>query len=778
MTLRDTILLVALAAFTLSASAQSLAGLEGLPAADGATLSGVAELVRAIDRSHPRYQSVQATFTVTTADDDGAGSLRDAITQANARPGLDAIEFAIGGGGTYQEIFLQSQLPLVTDPITIDGSTQGCDTSAGLCIRLDGEPLEVTLGSSGGLVIRGGGSTIHGLVFTRFYYDGEMRSSALALDSSGNTVTGCYFGTDRTGIVSDPDGSPESGDELGNGFGISIDTFDENVPTATDNVVGGPTAAERNVVSGSSFSGIILQGKETQRNLVVGNYIGTNATGTSALGNLSNGVFINDANLNTVRDNLISGNVTRGVSLATSEDVIDSGGPSGNLISGNYIGTNATGTAALPNGTLAGLAEFKGLGVHVVYGQDNVIEGNLISGNLLAGVVLGSVESFPDPTATFELSGTQVRGNRIGTDASGEQPIPNGVPGIQDVGFGVVFVTAPGIVATGNTIGGGTIEDANFIAFNTSAGIGAQGPGVSGNVIDGNVIGITFDEEPAPNGQVGILLRNGPRGNRIGRADPDFEDDIVGNVIGYHAIGIALGDFTVGNEIAFNRFGGAPGASLPIDLGLDGPTANDAGDPDDGPNRLQNTPTILSAFSAAGSDELTVRYLVDTATANAAYPLTVRFYAQILDGDVLVHEPLGSATYTEPGEATATIQNSLTVPLAIVATATDADGNTGEASLAGVPVADESAPTVARDVRVGPNPTAGLVRFAFDLATAADVSVMLFDALGRRVASVDGRSLNAGPHEMALDVDLAPGLYVWRLRAGDRVEAGRLTVVR
>ena len=64
-----------------------------------------------------------ATFTVTNANDSGAGSLRQAILDANGHSGVDDIAFSIAGSGVHQ-IVLQSKLPIITDPVTIDGFTQ------------------------------------------------------------------------------------------------------------------------------------------------------------------------------------------------------------------------------------------------------------------------------------------------------------------------------------------------------------------------------------------------------------------------------------------------------------------------------------------------------------------------------------------------------------------------------------------------------------------------------------------------------------------------------
>lgn len=708
-----------------------------------------------------------AVLTVTTTADAGAGSLREAIEAANATPEPDTIAFSIGGGGDYQEIFLESPLPFATAPVLIDGDSQGCDTSEGPCIRLDGGaiPYPGAAANPAGLVLLGGSSRVHGLHLTRFFRD-EL-DPAIWLASADNAVTACRIGTDRSGSTTDPDGTPDSGDELGNGFGISVGRSDTGGADVTGNVVGGADAADRNVIAGSTYSGVYVG--HSVGTAVVGNYIGTDATGTASIANSQTGVLVGVGAVGTaITANVLSGNGETGVGIQS--------GATGVVVRDNLIGTDATGAVTVPNGTLAGLAQLNGIGVEVRFAEGTVVERNVISGNLLAGVVLGAA-GVADGEGPPVVAGSRVVSNLIGFDGGGTAPLPNGVPGIPDVGFGVVLFAAPGVMVTGNQIGGAGAGAANVIGHNTSAGIGAEGPGVVGNVIDGNLIGVDADAEPAPNGQVGILFRNGPSGNQIGALDLDGEStEFPGNYIAFQPLGVALGDFTGGNDVTYNTFGGQPGAYLPVDLGANGPTANDAGDFDEGPNRVQNTPEILA--TPVDGNRVTVHYRVDTAADNASYPLTVRFYGQEIEGGVLYHVPFGSATYAGPGEATATFDNPFDGPAVIVATATDADGNTGEVTQSGVAVAEAMAPDASEGVRVGPNPTAGPVQLSFVLATPAEVSVALFDVLGREVAATGGVRLGAGAHVLPFERALPAGIYVWRLRAGPRIETGRVTVAR
>ncbi len=141
-----------------------------------------------------------ATFTVTNTNDSGAGSLRQAILDANANPGADTIVFAIGAPGSSQTIAPTSGLPALTDPVILDGWSQGGPGYTGPpLIELSGSAIGATVR---GLDIRGGDSLVRGLVINDFPCDG-MR----LVDAGNNWVYGNYLGTDITGTRARPNGS-------------------------------------------------------------------------------------------------------------------------------------------------------------------------------------------------------------------------------------------------------------------------------------------------------------------------------------------------------------------------------------------------------------------------------------------------------------------------------------------------------------------------------------------------------------------------------------------
>ena len=294
-----------------------------------------------------------ATFTVTNTNDSGAGSLRQAILDANANAGLDTIAFNIPGAGVHT-ITPATPLDTITDPVTIDGYTQPGSsvntdpfaTNALLMIELDGSV-------AGGGGARGlnfslvGNSVVQGLTINR-WASGIHTTSLAAVMIRGN-----FVGTDSTGTSA-----------LGNTVeGIKVES------TGGD-VVGGPTPADRNLISGNGQSGIASAEPGI---LIQGNLIGTDATGTLAIPNPT-GVLASGPSSNTVIGNVISGN---GTGLVGWNSVIH----------GNKIGTTADGTGPLGNsgnGFDQGISGATG----IMFGGTGTGEGNEIAFNGGTGVLL------------------------------------------------------------------------------------------------------------------------------------------------------------------------------------------------------------------------------------------------------------------------------------------------------------------------------------------------------------------------------------------------------
>jgi len=287
-----------------------------------------------------------------------------------------------------------------------------------------------------------------------------------------------------------------------------------------------------------------------------------------------------------------------------------------------------------------------------VGGSDVAIRGLAVNSAPRNGIHVGSVQGFR-LTCSF-----------IGTDASGTLDYGNGENGVWLDGTG------------GAQIGGTTSGDGNWIASNTLSGI-VISASASENRIQGNRIGLSTSGAPLPNGGSGVLVEEPADGNEIGTID-------AGNTIHHNDGGgvTVAGPEAIDNPIRGNSLAG--NASIGIDLlGEFFEDANDPGDPDVGPNRLQNTPVLESATALGGGD-LQVTYSVDSVPLNAWYPLAIDLYvadADAEEGDVY----LGTLTYTVNDFATGSVTQTVggtpaTVGQLVVATATDALGNTSEFS--------------------------------------------------------------------------------------------------
>ena len=395
-------------------------------------------------------------FTVSTTNDTGAGSLRKAITDANASPGLDRINFSIGSG--FVVIYPKSPLPLITSPVIIDGTSQPGYAGVPL-IAIDGNDIFV---AADGLTLlsAAAGSTVRSLVVSFFPGQG------IVVNANACVVEGCYVGTTANGAGG-----------RGNSFsGI----FAQD---ASDCRIGGTTPSQRNVLSGNGQFGIIIRGLSVS-DTVMGNYVGTDATGSYALRNMFDGVRLNYNSLTgfgatncivggTMPEarNIISGNDSAGVGFVGST-------VTNNRVLGNYIGTNAAGTSPIGNGS-AGVRFFGSATIGVSY--NNTIGGatagarNIISGNGRSGVtILGGSSGG---------SGNIIIGNFIGTDASGTVKLANN-------GYGI-YLTTTNVTSgsiTNTRVGGASSDSGNIIFGNHGVGVSLSGSGVSQTLIRHNSI--------------------------------------------------------------------------------------------------------------------------------------------------------------------------------------------------------------------------------------------------------------------------------------------------
>jgi len=957
-----------------------------------------------------------ATFTVTNTNDAGAGSLRQAITSANANPmDADNIVFAIPTSdpnysavtGVYT-ITVVSLLPTINSiSVMVDGLSQAGNTNLfgpEICLRsttnlLYGLVFPVSGGVVRGMIINGFQAAV---VFTKYgtfpsggcnisdcylgvNYDGTVAipndigvacyggvANNVILNnlisgnnvagvgirsSNSNTVKGNKIGTDRTGTYC-----------IGNQYGVAIDSSSLNIVGGTavgdrnlisgntyagvaintnvshdnvirgnyigtnvngavrgdtianfygiainesySNIIGGPAPGERNIISGNLEAGIALLGAATNNTSIRGNYIGTNVAGNDSIPN-GNGILVSGASSTIIggaaagERNIISGNRLAGIAMAYS-------GTRNNVIKGNFIGTDFTGTLILSNYT----------GIYIKSNANsNIIGGslagerNIISGNIEMGLCVETSDSNtirgnyigPDVTGTAALrlsndtlvqanglyfnsnarynmaggynpgEGNVISGNRIyghdiygnssynstignyiGVDATGTVAMPNATgicvdggsnhnPFINNVisgniAYGMFIVTTGsnynelkgnkiGTNVTGtdtipnqcglllgggtkyNTIGGTLAADRNLISGNHFDGILVADTGTMYNDISGNYIGtditgtlalpndigIGFATRPSENniennvisgnGHIGIILyeesnTNTIYSNKIGTTAAGtgpLGNGGAGIVISKGSKNNLIGAIGQGNLIAYNdsvgvtvmdtntRFNRISNNSIfsnvmmDIDLFPFGVTANDAGDTDNGANGLMNYPVINSVFLDMNANSTDISGVMDHSS-----PLGITIELFKVGGSNTFgygggETYLGSVVITDPAGAWTFNTTDLAAGDAVTATATDVSGNTSEfAANTGLVVGVNENQTTDGALSVYPNPAKDELNVSFNLDEPQQITLRIHSSIGALVATQESGLLNAGQNTLQLNLNeygLGNGMY-------------------
>ncbi|GAB5536212.1 MAG: hypothetical protein Rubg2KO_24610 [Rubricoccaceae bacterium] len=575
-----------------------------------------------------------AVFTVTTTADSGPGSLRAAITAANESPNTggvlgppDRIEFAIPAsdagcdGSGVCTIQPTSELTVVREGVFIDGLTQ-----AGASCDAWPATLKVVLngdlaGDNYGLQLRSSRSTVQGLVVNGFG-PGSFRYAGIRILFDPGVRN-----ADRNRIYCNYIGTDVTGTQrVPNETGIELN--------GDDNLIGGPEPGQRNLISGNGLNNIEMVANNSggKRNVIQGNFIGPDVTGTKALPatedfHLEDGVKLFN-NFGDAGDNLIGGTdhspwtCDRACNLISGNgnEAINIAGPFRTVIQGNFIGTDITGTKALEPPTIYGF----GPGVDGFSIPGTIVGGTEPgAGNLISGIETG-IELTQISGGRFtngQTAGVTIQGNRIGTDRTGTLDIGNTQGGI---------ILYNGLREVRDVIIGGTVEGAgNIIAYNNLGGVVLDGAQHVGNSILGNSI----------------------FGNRRG-------EDAFGNVYDTEGLG--------------------------IDLSLDGITANDPLDADDGGNEQMNYPVLtpIVTTTSAGSASVQGTY---SGTPNETFRLEFFASSQCHPSRFGEGERfMGHLDVTTGGDGLATFSGSFTADVpggwVVTSTATNSRGSTSEFS--------------------------------------------------------------------------------------------------
>lgn len=613
-------------------------------------------------------QTAQAltTYSVTSVNDSGTGSLRQAILSVNAAAvaRIDhefVIQFAIPGSGV-RTIRPVSPLPEIRlrnlGLLTISGRTQNGFSGTPL-IELNGEQA----GIANGLHIGGGDVTVRAITINRFQGHGIHVQVADPLANGSTraslTVEGCWIGLTADGLSA-----------AGNtGSGISLNQDNGSAYSR----IGGWGSEDGNVISGNGGSGISFTARDsadyyefTASGVVMEqNFVGTNRHGLARVPNGGNGIDVTwESNYDqwpagsviiggpgTSRRNVISGNRGHGLQVYTS-------GKLDALVMGNIVGLGSDGQTLLGNDG-SGIAA---LNENVVVGGKNHGERNVISGNGSHGVlIVGNWYT--------EAPSTRLLGNCIGTESTGTAARPNHGAGVKvdvssfavigdetDPDTGTNYICANvsggvriesshaiicgahiGLASNGQAMGnggagifcaaGGVDVRRCVIGFNQTAGVRLTGRGES-ELLD-NWIGVTPMGQPAGNFGPGVLVTtqlnpefawNG--GVLIGGTEPGKGNRIAFN----QGPGIAVPEVPGGESttrLAIRRNEIHANGGLGIDLGAAGVLGNDPGDADDGVNHGQNFPVIhkVTASKVIGS--------IDTA---AEKPVIIECFLAEADG--------------------------------------------------------------------------------------------------------------------------------------------------
>src|SRR5581483_1467659 len=352
------------------------------------------------------------------------------------------------------------------------------------------------------------------------------------------------------------------------------------VSGAPDTAIGGATPQERNVISSNGQHGVVVAGTGATGVVLHGNFVGTDATGELARPNGGDGIYV--AAPAAAGGGSGEGNLLTGNRHAGVS--VNGAVAAGTTVLGNVVGLGADGRSVGNGNDGVALADVP----NVTVGGAAAGEANVISGNGSDGVQIG---------------GAAVTGNLIGTDPTGLAARGNGAAGVRIVG------------APGNTIGGTLTPDGNTIAGNGGDGVLLSGAGATGNTIASNDVGLSFRAAPP------VALANGRGIDIAGAASNTIGGQIGqgGNRIGANTCEGILVQSGAGNTIGGNLIGtdlpnGCSGVFVkaPTNVGGDSAARNViSGNGQDGVRIQSDGVTVSGNYIGVGPDGVTQRANLD-----------------------------------------------------------------------------------------------------------------------------------------------------------------------
>lgn len=483
-------------------------------------------------------------IVVSSLGDAGAGTLRAALTSASAAPTVTTqITFSVAG-----TISLLTALPAISSTVILDG------TSAPGYVAGGAPMVGIDFSGATGLSLAKGAdaSQVLGLAL------GNASGDGIAVAAPGVTIAGNYVGLTTSGAAA-PNG--EDGIQLLAGSdGATIGTNPSN-----------SSAWASNVISHNGASGLAIE--DSSGNTVLANRVGTNPAGTAAAPNGAHGIVVSGLSVdNTLGGtvsvdgvtgiennptgnkgqvtptftrpplgNVVSGNAQAGIAIIGATDT---------TISGNFVGTSASGNEDLGNGSqgilLDGADRTQIVGCTLV--DQPFIYYNVVSGNGASGIEVRNSDDVAvqgnftgvaaDNAATIgnEGNGLLVNGTSADTQAGGPIPLGNVTSGNGRNGIAVTGAVS-GFVSFNNfaglvAFGGAAPNELHGIYVTATGGDNLLRTSVtSGNVGDGirlagKATGVTIDpvisglntagKAPLPNGGNGLTITGSAHGNVIG----------------------------------------------------------------------------------------------------------------------------------------------------------------------------------------------------------------------------------------------------------------------